>query len=105
MNRERDKFLTEAVGECWHTTSTSKKVGIDTYYYCQCGISTYVSDFWEDQTVVFRQKLDFSTPDCFFKLWNWSKDQAWWEEFLNTTMLLWLALLIRTRLQMQFINL
>jgi len=68
MNEARDKFLTEAMGECWHEWG-SYNSAVHTRFCNKCfadkrhGINT-----------------DFSTPDGFFKLWNWAQKQEWWLE-------------------------
>lgn len=65
MNDERDKFLTEQMGECWHIGYLS--VGCHDAIRCdKCG--------WD-----FYDNNDFSTPDGFFKLWNWCQTQDWFE--------------------------
>lgn len=63
MNTERDKRLTEAMGECWHE---KKPVLVP-----QC-IKCFKTDYVQN---------DFSTPDGFFKLWNWAQGQEWWRKF------------------------
>jgi len=68
MNTERDKFLTLAIGECWHS--------LNEYARCSgCG---------RQFTIVRRGhhvNNNFSTPDGFFKLWDWAKKQEWWSVF------------------------
>ena len=58
MNIERDKFLTEAMGEKWWSQweQTGDSEG--------CG-------YWVS-------KNDFSTPDGFFKLWKFCESNNWW---------------------------
>lgn len=72
MNTERDKFLTEAMGLCWHD------------------IINHVSGFMEVRVAYFCKKckiqgrdvynLDFSTWSSFGILWEWSIKQNWWEK-------------------------
>lgn len=58
---ERDKFLTEAMGEEWH-----KCDGWD--FYCdQCESGTPMS-------------ADFSTWEGFGKLWNFCMNQEWFHD-------------------------
>lgn len=68
---ERDKFLTEAMGECWHEWE-----GHWTDYKKCLNCKTY------DKLRNARWKNNnFSTPDGFFKLWNWVNAQDWIEDF------------------------
>jgi hypothetical protein len=56
MSEERDKDLTIAMGETWN-----------------------VWDSFESECKPYSAN-NFSTPDGFFKLWNWAKEQEWfWE--------------------------
>jgi len=69
MTTERDKFLTEAMGECWHyhedkPSSFSRECR-------KCGKTFYGGG-----------SQDFSTWESFGKLWTWAIDQEWWLEFL-----------------------
>lgn len=57
MNTERDKFLTEAMGECWH----------DCYNY----LCIHCEKMFPDSN------NNFSTWEGFGKLWKWSKKQEW----------------------------
>jgi len=50
---DRDKFLTEAMGECWH------------------GISDYS-----------EKEQNYSTWQGFGKIWEWAKVQEWWGDFI-----------------------
>ena len=66
MNIERDKFLTEAMGECWHERRFPNQ--------CSCGKKLHSG-------AIITGNNDFSTWDCFGKLWNWSHKQEWWALF------------------------
>jgi len=66
---ERDKFLAEAMGECWHSFEGSI-TGRDCV---KCG-----AEFWANEIETANKKHNFSTPDGFFKLWEWSQEQEWW---------------------------
>jgi hypothetical protein len=64
-NEERDRFLTEVMGACWHDYDPDTPVKVLWYkgYICKkCG------DF------VFTNN-DFSTLEDFMKLLNWACDQ------------------------------
>lgn len=68
MNEERDKFLTEQMDKCWHE---------ELYRYDSFTKRCKVCD--KDSRSCTR--INFSTPDGFFKLWNWAKEQEWWEDW------------------------
>lgn len=54
---KRNKFLTELIGEHWYPE-------YPTYHSCYC---------------------DFSTEECFFKLWSWMHEQVWFYTFCQDT--------------------
>lgn len=105
-NIERDKFLTEAMGECWHEFHHNifirKKIYVDylgsmnieRHYFCihcgkliwedemSCLMDTDVN-YLPDSNQVNIEKYDFSTPDGFFKLLNWLKENDYYLNFLN----------------------
>lgn len=67
---ERDKFLTQAMGECWFEA--------DEYpappYRCRnCGL---------DRLSHYNQEALFSTWAGFGKLWEWAQQQEWWGDFV-----------------------
>lgn len=67
MNTERDKFLTEAIGEKPYRrffVSTDRQGGSGDGYYAKDGV-----------------KNDFSTWPGFGKLWEWAHKQGWWHKF------------------------
>lgn len=61
--KERDKFLTEAMGICFWLGHECEK--------CKGGLPRRVS------------AIDFSTHESFFILWKWCQTQHWWVEFIN----------------------
>ena len=66
MNTERDKFLTKAMGECFH-----QYIG----WHCRyCGQDA-------PEPPESEQNPDFSTWTSFGKLWEWAIDQEWWNKF------------------------
>ena len=72
MNTERDNFLTEAMGDCWHEWTED----LDEYtdFTClKCGKQVF------DIEVA---NTDFSTWEGFGKLWEWSQKQDWCIDFL-----------------------
>lgn len=64
MNEDRDKFLTEQMGEFWHERLTG--------YDCSCGGKIY----WNQ-----CNNIGFSTWEGFGKLWEWAQKQEWFENF------------------------
>lgn len=69
MNLERDKYLTEAMGEHWHEHTM-------TCGYTMTRLGEYISDI---KTTSYTN--DFSTWAGFGKLWEWAQKQDWWEDF------------------------
>lgn len=69
MNTERNKFLTEAMGECWHEVS-QRPYGYYLFVCKKCGTQS-TRDF----------SICFSTWEGFGKLWEWAKKQDWWSYF------------------------
>ena len=61
MNTERDKFLTEAMGECFEVYGRNKNGEPRRCNYCDNPLAT-----------------DFSTWEGFGKLWTWAQKQGWW---------------------------
>lgn len=66
---ERDKFITEAMGKCWHQYKC-----IDFEYICKCG---------DISNSLFALNPTYSTWDGFGKLFEWSIKQDWWKELLT----------------------
>jgi hypothetical protein len=70
---ERDKFLTEAMGECKHELG-SFQIGLNIIVGCKkCKLE--------------RSKCvstDFSSWEGFGKLWEWCKKQEWWKVWRGT---------------------
>jgi len=77
---ERDKYLTEAMGGCWHETRfTGDSIHIPLEEKCvKCGVVTAREG---DFNRLDQDNNDFSTPDGFFKLWDWAINQKWWVWF------------------------
>lgn len=69
MNLERDKFLTEAMGEHWHEHTM-------TCGYTMTRLGEYISDI---KTTSYTN--DFSTWSGFGKLWEWAQKQEWLCDF------------------------
>lgn len=69
----RDEFLTEYMGECVHIFDIDwdNREFVEKHYCLICN-----ADFNH-----VTKLNDFSTPNGFFKLWNWSQKQEWWLEF------------------------
>ncbi|HVN22412.1 MAG TPA: hypothetical protein VMT71_00470 [Syntrophorhabdales bacterium] len=65
MNEQRDKYLTEAMGACWHQYNEEKP--LMTY-----SLIAYVC---EKCKAFILGNNDFSNDEDFPKLWNWAKRQ------------------------------
>lgn len=61
MKLERDKFLTEAMDECWLSEE-------ELTFCSSCGQE-------------WRCNTDFTTWEGFGKLWEWAQPQKWWGNF------------------------
>jgi hypothetical protein len=66
QNEERDKFLTEAMGECWHEHLV--KTGTFSTLCNKC--------------LAHVTNNDFSTWPGFGKLWEWAQKQEWFNIFM-----------------------
>lgn len=78
---ERDKYLTEAMGECWHEFTLDDphlKPVEGSYGICNCGYRINYLHFHAHT----KYNPKFSTWDGFGKLYEWSVEQDWWYEFL-----------------------
>lgn len=67
MNTERDKFLTEAMGECWH--NLGEKYTTEIGWCIKCCT-------WH------KHNHNFSIWSGFGKLWEWAQKQEWWKSFV-----------------------
>ena len=76
MNTERDRFLAEAMGECWHDWdiiwSQPVEDGYDECVCLKCNASGRDCP-----------KQSFSTWAGFGKLWEWAQKQEWCISFLT----------------------
>ena len=81
---DRDKFLTEAMGECWH----EQHIKNDKHIWCICGEEfTRGCDLREH--IAWRVE-NFSTWEGFGKLWEWAPKQEWWQDwFGNNYIRIW----------------
>ena len=66
-NETRDKFLTEAMRECWHR------------YMGYGSICLICSDYRPSQ----GQNNNFSSWRGFGKLWEFAQQQEWWDDFCD----------------------
>jgi hypothetical protein len=71
MNTERDKYLTEAMGLCFHPRRRK--------------VESFGGFVWVCRTCHRTNpiRINFDSPDGFFKLWNWAQGQEWWVEFIR----------------------
>lgn len=82
MNSQRDKFLAEQMGWCWHDTPDADEVGWLAWKCSKCGKHGSVTiDSNGDHL------YSFSTSNGFFILWNWCKrqDELWFTFKWNTS--------------------
>lgn len=70
-NQSRDKFLTEAMGECTHPELFDSKAYQGRKICRECG-----------RIDSLCHTIDFSTWTGFGKLWEWGQKQEWWESFI-----------------------
>lgn len=72
MNTDRDKYLTEAMGECWHEDNGME---LAAYTSClNCGVVLRVND--DGLLLEIKRNTDFSTWQGFGKLWEWAKSHG-----------------------------
>jgi hypothetical protein len=68
MNSERDRYLTEQMGKCWHEW--------DKHEICvKCYLPMNIRD------LSYRENEDFSTWPSFGILWEWATKEEWWYDF------------------------
>lgn len=67
---ERDKFLTEAMGLCWHE---GRWYG---FYWCCSNCDTTLPRNADNN-------IDFDSWPGFGILWEWSLKQEWWISFIS----------------------
>jgi len=75
MYKQRNAFLTEEMGGCAQDEGLFRDSG----YLCCVKCNQIVDRGMTPCLGV----TDFSTGDGFFKLWNWSREQVWWGNFLE----------------------
>ncbi len=73
MNTERDQYLTEAIGECWHNIPT---------YFHSLSLNNTTNCTKCTRVINKESNNDFSTWNGFGKLWGWSVKQDWWKQFM-----------------------
>ena len=80
MNQERDRFLTEARGECWHEWKGRFSKDSSVWFY-QCEKCNY--EEIESHLNINGWNNNFSTWEGFGKLLLWCKNQVWWYIFMD----------------------
>jgi len=82
MNIERDKFLTEYFGECWHDHQYRYNVGTDKMFCCiHCNDLRQIPYYRGNP----KQERDFSTLKDFGWLWEKCQQQVWWDVWIDST--------------------
>lgn len=66
---EINKFLTKAMGDCWHDGNASHPC-------TRCGLTMSMSTGYHNIT--------FLTWEGFGKLWTWASSELWWCRFLDS---------------------
>lgn len=66
MTEEQNKFLTKLIGNVWHEKSCYG-------WGWDCSCDGHIEGF--DNSDGGHDNTDFSEPDGFFELWNWSANQ------------------------------
>ena len=75
-----NKFLTLAMGECWHERKDFSEDGYGTYNCKNCG------ERFGGHGSQLINKDDFFTWAGFGKLWEWAQKQSWWMDFVDRKM-------------------
>lgn len=65
---ERDQYLSEKMGECWHDKQGKNYPPFESCSKCN---------------KMLPNNNNFSTWEGFGKLWEWSETQSWWGEFVK----------------------
>ncbi|MCX7965040.1 MAG: hypothetical protein N2596_00245 [Syntrophorhabdaceae bacterium] len=73
MNEERDRFLTELMGQCWHDYDTDKPINT---YSLEAYICKKCKGF-------ILGNNDFSQEEDFIRLYNWAKGQEKLKQILK----------------------
>jgi len=91
MNKERDKFLTEIIGDCWHefpkrTYPLVTIIEPQSEICLNCQKSIYIT-----------HNINFNKWEGFGKLWEWAIEQDWWPK-------LWRSYLSKSTYKSDIIN-
>lgn len=80
---EMDKFLTEAMGKCWHEVKQWSEVKDHraTSAICSCG--KFLQGNGELKLHIIKNNIPFLTWKGFGALWEWAIGQEWWDKFLD----------------------
>lgn len=85
MNELRDKFLTEAMGKCWHEKyehfESTFEDRYDKYKCKQC--------HRESSYTPHLPRMNFSTWKDFGNLYEWARKQSWWNQFAGNNLGTW----------------
>ena len=77
MNKEINKYLTEAIGECWHTWDLT--LHKDNFALLTLTCKHCLVEVKRNESTKFEN--DFFTWEGFGKLWEWARSQEWWSDF------------------------
>jgi hypothetical protein len=77
---QASRIITEKMGGCWHEWVNDWKLTDDAplpVAFCsRCGDKKYGH---------IDNNIDYTTPDGFFKAWQWAQSKEWWDEFVCWT--------------------
>lgn len=78
MNKEKDRFIVEALGGVWHGVRFWESPNI--MAVCLCG--TAFSHNENLAAHIQQAGLDLETPEGFFWWWERAQKEEWWEKFI-----------------------
>ena len=85
MNELRDEFLTEAMGKCWHNEykhlDPTFEDRYDIYVCTNCNKASAYSPS--------LPRYNFSTWNYFGILYEWARNQKWWNQFAGNNLGKW----------------
>ena len=84
--KKTDKFLTEAMGECWHDPQTLYYDGKGNESFNQFEIKgvTRQKKVCGSCKTRYYENNNFLTWEGFGKLWEWAEEQLWFCRFLDS---------------------
>ena len=82
MSKEEiNKYLTEAMGECWHEYKSGECTCIKCGMFPESGTTALVGTPENSVKHHILKRPNFFTWQGFGKLWEWATKQKWWKKF------------------------